>query len=526
LLSTDKLNFITFEKYYKSLLLLNYIKLSMKRIILLLFILISFIGVKSQQINGAIINDTNNIKIVKVWGTHYERGFAYGSLLGTQITQAFINYLKPQFGAYYYLARSLTVTGQDLKFDSDFVLEAKAIISGMDSAGTNLSSIDYVDLLICNSFLDIAKLMNKKTKQGCSSLISWGNATAGTDLAGKSVISRHLDWQINSNLINNQVICIHLPSEIDEQPWLNIGFAGMFSVLSGFNQSLGVFQHMMDDFSGNSSHGKHFEPIWFSLRKAIEKKDFNKDGKNNVQDIRSVLMKQTQGYADGYLVSAIAKSTGTHDSLIAMIAEVAPTSPYLTFRYNDYADSIPSDNIYTANYQIARNNAMNFGTRYNSIVTAIDSGTNISSTKNWELMRDYSHLSQNIQFMQYSPEFDLFKISVYHSSNPAYQNPATTFSISDLFKNNIGINDIKHSETKISFYPNPVNDILIIEGLDEIEDSVLITIIDTNGKLLLTEKKAHYSPDYELDMKSFPNGIYIIKVQSGEFLGSFKVVKY
>jgi len=283
---------------------------------------------------------------------------------------------------------------------------------------------------------------------------------------------------------------------------------------------------MMDDFSGSSSHGKHFEPIWFSLRKAIEKKDFNKDGKNNVQDIRSVLIKQTQGYADGYLISAIAKSTETHDSLIAMIAEIAPTSPYLTFRYNDYTDSIPSDNIYTANYQIARNNAMNFGTRYNSIVTAIDSGTNISSTKNWELMRDYSHLSHNIQFMQYSPEFDLFKISVYHSSKPAYQNPATTFSISDLFKKNIGINDIKHSETKISFYPNPVNDILIIEGLDEIEDSVLITIIDTNGKLLLSEKKAHYSPDYELNMKSFPNGIYIIKVQSGEFLGSFKVVKY
>ena len=74
--------------------------------------------------------------------------------------------------------------------------------------------------------------------------------------------------------------------------------------------------------------------------------------------------------------------------------------------------------------------------------------------------------------------------------------------------------------------PNPVNDILIIEGLDEIEDSVLITIIDTNGKLLLSEKKAHYSPDYELNLKSFPNGIYIIKVQSGEFLGSFKVVKY
>ena len=141
-------------------------------------------------------------------------------------------------------------------------------------------------------------------------------------------------------------------------------------------------------------------------------------------------------------------------------------------------------------------------------------------------MRDYSHLSHNIQFMQYAPEFDLFKISVYYSGNPAYQNPPTTFSISDLFKNNIGINDIKLSETEISFFPNPVKDILEIKGLEKIKDSVLITIVDTNGKLLMSEKKTNCSPDYELDLTSFPNGIYIIRVQSGEIFGTFKVVKY
>ncbi len=87
---------------------------------------------------------------------------------------------------------------------------------------------------------------------GCSSLISWGDATIGTDLDGKSVISRQLDWGVNSDLVNNQIICIHLPSEIDEQNWIGIGFAGMFSVLSGFNQDVGVFQHMMNDYIADS----------------------------------------------------------------------------------------------------------------------------------------------------------------------------------------------------------------------------------------------------------------------------------
>ena len=498
----------------------------MKRIVIILFCFLCFSGIKSQQINGAIINDTNNIKIVKVWGTHYERGFAYGSLLGQQITQTFNNYLKPQFGISYTATRNLITSGQDLKFDSIFVVEAKAIIDGMDTAGANTTNMDYVDILVCNSFLDISKLMSKKTKQGCSSLISWGNATTATDLAGKSIISRHLDWQVNSNLINNQIICVHLPSETDEQPWLSVGFAGMFTVLSGFNVNIGVFQNIMNDFSGNSSHGKAFEPIWFSLRKSIEKKDFNSDGKNNVQDVRAALMNQTQGYADGYLISAIAKSTETHDSLIAMIAEITPTSPYLTFRYNNYPDSIPGDNIYTANNQIARNNSLNFCQRYNSIKSAIGTGTNICSAINWELMRDYSMLSNNIQFMQYSPEFDLFKITVYRNNQPAYQNQPMTFSINDLFKNNIGLEDIIKPEPSVSFYPNPVNDILVIAGLNEIEDSVLITISDLNGKLFFNEKIINQTTDYELNLETYINGIYIIKVQAGEFMSSFKVVKY
>ncbi|MCF8296796.1 MAG: T9SS type A sorting domain-containing protein [Saprospiraceae bacterium] len=498
----------------------------MKKVILLILIFSSSLGLKSQQFNGAIINDTNNIKIVKIWGTHYERGFAYGYLIGAQITQAFTNYLKPQFGYSYPTARNIITAGQDLKFDSIFVLEAKAIIAGMDSAGTNSTTMDYVDLLVCNSFLDISKLMSKSTKQGCSSLISWGNATAGTDLNGKSVISRHLDWQVNPNLINNQIICIHLPSEIDEQPWLSIGFAGMFSVLSGFNQNLGVFQHVMDDFNGNSYHGKHFEPIWFSMRKAIEKKDFNADGKNNVQDLKTALMSQTQGYADGYIISAIAKSTETNDSLIAMIAEITPTTPFLTFRYKDYADSIPGDNIYTANYQIKRNNSMNFCQRYNSIVGAIGVGTNISSTVNWELMRDYSHLTSNIQFMQFAPEYDLFKISNYHSSSPAYQNTPMSFSIADLFKNNVGISEPNSPKPKISFYPNPVNDILIIQGLDKIKDSALITVIDTSGRQFFTETKNQFSFEYELNLKSYPNGVYIITVIADDFVGTYRIVKY
>jgi Secretion system C-terminal sorting domain len=496
----------------------------MKKVFLLFLVVFCFLGLKSQ-VNGLLVGDTNNIKIVKVWGTHYDRGFAYGSLLGADVTTVFNNYLKPQFGSYYPSARNMVTAGQDLKFDSIFVVEAKAMVEGMDAAGTNTTNMDFVDMLVCNSFLDVAKLMSKSMGMGCSSLISWGDATAGTDLDGKSVISRHLDWEVNNTLVSNQVICIHLPSEADEQPWLGIGFAGMNTVLSGFNQNLGVFQHMMNDYVGGTVHGKQFEPIWFSLRKAIEKLDANLDGANNVLDLQSVLMEQSEGFADGYLISAVARSSEIQDSLIAMIAEIAPTSPYLTFRSNNYADSIPGDNLYTANYQIARNNTMHFGSRYNSMRTAIGTGTGIGSQENWELMRDHSHLSGNIQFMQYAPEFDLFQIAVYGNYLPAYQNDPIQFSISELLSHPVGYAELEGSKSLVSFYPNPTDDVLFIGGLENPKGDVIISVYDLTGKSVMAETKYQAGTTIKLELGAFPKGVYFVKLNSDQTFTSFKVVK-
>jgi hypothetical protein len=478
-----------------------------------------------SQINGAIIADTNNIQVVKVWGTHYERGFAYGSLMGSEITQTFSNYLKPQLGNSYTVARNIITNGQNLKIDSVFTFEARAIIAGMDAAGTNTTGMDYVDLLVANCFLDISEIMGVSPGMGCSSLMSWGNATTGTDLDGKSVISRHLDWTASSFLVNNQVIVINLPSETDEQPWICIGFAGLFSVLSGFNQNLGVFQNMMDDFSGSSIQGNLYEPIWFTLRKSIEKSDYNSDGKNNVADVRSALLDQTAGCADGYLISALARSTENQDILIAMVAEVAPVPPYLTFRSNNYDDKIPGDNLYAANSQIARNNAKNYCSRYNAVVTQLASGTGVSSTESWELLRDYSHLSHNLQFMQYAPELDLFRISPRQGSVPAYQREPVTFSISELFSVYNGIDEPTVPEPAISLYPNPVDGILTLEGLDQRGKSVIITVQDISGKQVLYESITNPASKFELNVEALAGGVYFVLVKCGTKTTSYKLVK-
>ena len=477
------------------------------------------------QVNGVIMADTNNIQIVKVWGTHYERGFAYGSLMGAEITQTFSNYLKPQFGSSYAVAKNMVTNGQNLKIDSVFTVEARAMIAGMEAAGNNTTGMDYADLLVANCFLDISEIMGVSPGMGCSSLMSWGDATSGTDLDGKSVLSRHLDWSTSSYLVNNQVILIHLPSETGEQPWLCVGFAGLFSVLSGFNQNLGVFQNMMDDFSGSSIQGNLYEPIWLTLRKAIEQSDYNSDGQNNVGDVRSALLDQNAGCADGYLISALARSAGNSDLLVAMVAEVAPVPPYLTFRSNSYDDKIPGDNLYAANSQIARNNAKNYCSRYNAVVARLASGTGIGSTESWELLRDYSHLSHNLQFMQYAPELDLFRISPRKGTTAAYLRDPVVFSISELFSASSGIDDPVVNEPAVTFYPNPVDGTLILEGLDPRGKDVIVTIQDISGKQVLYKSLTNPPSKVELNVEALVGGVYFVLIKCGARTTALKMVK-
>lgn len=399
---------------------------------LLIAIFIVLSSTLFAQSNGKIISDTNNLLVIKVWGSHEQRGYAQGELLGAKITDIFKNYAIPQFEDHYAEVKKLIASGSVFHYEKEYIIEAQALIKGMNSNSTNKLKLDYIDILLANSMLDIGSILLGQNRTHCSSLMSWGDATKGTDLDGKSVISRHLDWDLDPVLLRNQVMVIHIPSEIDEQPWAQIGFAGMISVLSGFNANLGVFQHMMEDEYSCGAIKKKYEPIWFTLRKSIEKKDPNKDGANNVLDLKYIINKQKRGFADAYIISALARSTEKQNNKIALVAELAPKSPYIIYRSNSFPDKIPGDNLYTANYQIARKNKMNITRRYNGIKNNIDNGRSISLTKNRDLMGRYSTLTINIQFMTYAPEMDLFRVSIYHKQ-AAYKSPFMDFTISELF---------------------------------------------------------------------------------------------
>ncbi len=476
---------------------------------------------RAQNVNGVVVLDSLNLKVIRVWGTHQERGYACGYLLAGDLEQMLNNYVKPIFGASYSTARSLVNAGNDLQIDQEYYSEAQAMVDGLTAVTGNPGSLDVLDVLVGNCLLDLMSLLGMKCNMGCSSLLNWGDATLGTPLDGKAVISRHLDWQINGTLINNQVMVVHQPSGPGKQNFALIGFAGMMSALSGVNATMGVFQHVMDDFSGNGQHNLQFKPVWFALRDALEHADYNGDGNSNVMDLKASLDDSPNGFADAWIISALA-ATQPNDSLTAMIAEITPAAPTHTYRFNTYPDSIPGDNLYTANNQIARNNAMHFCTRYNAIRSHLGNGTLIGLNENWNLMRDWSHLSHNIQFMQFAPEASHLKIAV-RTNQPAYQSNAVTFNLGDLLNQTTGFPNNESGNT-FTLWPNPCRDFLWLSPRKGPAVIRSVKMLDTQGKVVFTQGRKKKSLD-RIPVHGLPSGLYLLIIETGQGIEKYRVIR-
>ncbi|MBN2890654.1 MAG: T9SS type A sorting domain-containing protein [Bacteroidales bacterium] len=497
----------------------------MNRFFLTIIVVFSFFQVNSQEVNGCVISDTANLTVIKVWGTHYERGYAYGYLAGDGMTDIFVNYLQPMFGGAINIARQWIEDGENLFIEEKYKNEAVGMIDGMDAAGINTEEFDYIDVLVCNSFLDFYSFYknNKIETPGCSALMSWGDATAGTDIDGNSAITRHVDWSQHQSLKRNQVMVVHVPSETDEQPWIMIGFKGQISVLSGVNNSgIACFMHSLGDVSATASTGKAYEPIWFSLRKALEQKDYNQDQKDDVNDIRSVLLDNEWGYAQASIVSCISSSENVEDTLIAMVAELASDKPYTTFRNNLYEDNIPGDNLYAANSSIKRNDSHNYCSRYNSVVANIGDGTEIGSLENLGILRDFSHSSStNMQMMQFIPDERIFKISVTDDENFAYQKEPLIFNIDSLFAFQTVTNYEKNADAFLIF-PNPTKGkVNILYASQNYE--VIVDIINVSGQVI-TRENYNLSNKYLYTQIQLDSGVYSIRIIDGNKILSKKII--
>jgi hypothetical protein len=94
---------------------------------------------------------------------------------------------------------------------------------------------------------------------------------------------------------------------------------------------------------------------------------------------------------------------------------------------------------------------------------------------------------------------------------------ATSTSIAELITTDLNFN----------VYPNPARDIINLSLQMDQEESIVIAIVDLNGKVLHQQKIADKITEKQIDIANYPSGMYFLMITtlSGKRLETFKIQK-
>ncbi len=243
-------------------------------------------------------------RVLHVWGTPYEMGFAHGALLHEAILAVVDGYAlgaipKATFGL---ASASLAKTGV---IDERLREEAEGVIAGMERSGGTFSrglgrSLTVDDLLLVNTITDLVAI-------GCSSVSAWGSATAADpELKGELAVVRNLDWAADPALLESQVIIAYEPSAEEEQPLLSVAFAGYLGCLSCINGAgvTGLFNMGYGEGAASLSEAAAgFAPANLLLRAAMSARDVDGDGRSTADDVIHRI--QGSKHAGSYIVHLV-----------------------------------------------------------------------------------------------------------------------------------------------------------------------------------------------------------------------------
>ncbi len=226
----------------------------MKKLLIVIGILLAFclsaaVHAQTGQVKGELTSIEGK-PVLRVWGTHYEMGYAHGSLLAPEIVAMLEEYmlgrrLDPQK---YWRTRNLlkwyTRVPQAYRQEMQGVYDG--MVDALGKEGLYSETIDDyfepVDLLAFNMIPEIFRL--PFSSEGffggqpvlCSSISGWGEGTAD----GKLIFARNLDFRDPGDLLEASTLIIayeHRESATREKSWVSIAWPGYLGCLTGMNEN-------------------------------------------------------------------------------------------------------------------------------------------------------------------------------------------------------------------------------------------------------------------------------------------------
>ena len=390
----------------------------------------------SAEVNGNL-EEIDGKTVLTVWGTHAERGFAHGYLLGEDAKEIFdeyiIGYVCYGQASVYNQLRSFFENNYSI--EDRYIEETTALYDGMVAAGISPHNsvlgrdLDVSDLLVSNCIVDLSQAFSaiRDLELGCSSLSSWGSSTeSDTTLAGDLIIMRLMDWSNHPALTRNHLLMVSIPSEESEHAWISLTFPSFLGCLSGISES-GVSSFY--DVGNHSSYtlGEPFYPILFSIRTGFEQNDYNGDGDHTYEDIVESIEDRNRSSAG---IVHVAKNEGSSSHPVIIESNNERGVAVRDVSNNTQA---PEDHLVATNhFRLLYNPSSCY--RYAGICDSLNASGSVDANRSWNILHAAAGVQNNLHAIQYIPTTGTLKWATSTANSPAHQNTPTVFSVDALLE--------------------------------------------------------------------------------------------
>ncbi|RLF31331.1 MAG: hypothetical protein DRM98_05765, partial [Thermoplasmata archaeon] len=255
-----------------------------------------------ERTNHGILEEVKNYhgdiqRVLHLWGTHYERGYAHGYLLAKEIPEMFKYTLEiddiRDISLYNQIKTQLL---PKYSFKDKYNQELRGIYDGMIQ---KLKEINRLDLLYIPSLgkdmdledlkmhqLILEVLRYKGTAKSCSGLAIWGDYSKN----GHTVLAKSTDFGRGSK---EQVCKYHLivtvdPAENDEVEYFALSWPGFLGTFSAGVNRYGIFVSIItgDEILSDIPIVQHLTPNNLIYKEILEEiKNSSKSSFNNIKDI-------------------------------------------------------------------------------------------------------------------------------------------------------------------------------------------------------------------------------------------------
>jgi hypothetical protein len=426
----------------------------------------------SEAFNGSI-EYVQGVRVMNLWGTWQEMGYAEGYLLGPEIKELYEVYILELAGSPGMVESARGFISQYFEIPPEFQEMAAGMLAGMADTIDLYSTVygrnlDVLDIYLSSSLPDLSGLVLSDWLS-CSSLSAWGDAT-GADplLGGDPAVSRNLDYFVDSQslMLSSHLLVTFDPAE--GQNWVSIRFPGFMGCLSGMNEH-GVSASLnMGNYKGVTQWSPAFVPICMAQGLGLSDNDFDGSGQCDIADPIAALTEWNRSCSYCiHVTSPVALAQGGDP---ARVVEVNNESGW-AIRYTSDDPLLAPDHLALTNHHRVLYPPVSCW-RYSLLQDSIEADPEIDLDRLWALMGNVGFdpvpgSGGTVQTLLFMPETRRMGLAFSTASGPSYEKDPVWIDWADLFPNHEpgGIGDEPSpGPVALRAFPSPSNGLFSISA--------------------------------------------------------------